>query len=135
VPRWQDVAVSGREGRFVEQADLGEFEARGRNLRRRATRGYRRDDVDDFLSELIPTIRDLQGENEAMRTGGSPSRRSRPDITPFEVQERRFRGVRFGGYDMRAVDDYLDEATDLLAVLIHERDLLLVRSGTEGDGS
>lgn len=62
-------------------------------LARRARRGYRREAVDSFLEDVA---RASASEPVAM--------------APYEVQDVRFPTVRWSrGYDMRAVDDRLDE--------------------------
>ena len=124
-------------GSPVREADLGDVEARGRNLRRGRLRGYRRDEVDAFLVEVARVLGDLAGENEALRAGGSPAEGWWPStsrMSPFDVQDRRFHGVRFGGYDMRSVDEYVDDVSDVLAALLLVNQGLRARSG-RGDPS
>jgi DivIVA domain-containing protein len=51
-------------------------------------------------------------------------------ITPLEVQQKEFRVARFGaGYRMREVDEFLDQVTDALSVLIAENERLVQGSG------
>jgi DivIVA domain-containing protein len=119
------------------EANVRDLEARARNLRRGRLRGYRRDEVDALLDEALRILRDLVGENEALRAGGSPEDGWWPAtsrMSGFDVQDRRFQGVRIGGYDMRSVDEYLDDVSDLLDALLHENEALRSRSRT-GDRS
>ncbi|HEX5936452.1 MAG TPA: DivIVA domain-containing protein [Actinomycetota bacterium] len=130
--------MDGREVSLVRAAGARELEVRARNLPRRAMRAYRREDVDAFLSEVLPAIRDLIDENDALRAGAPASQpwdRAPSRITAFDVEDRRLRGARFGGYDMRAVDEYLDQVADLLMRLQHEHEALRSRSGANGGGS
>ena len=122
---------------LVSEAEIRDVEARGRKLPRGLLRGYRADEVDTFLSELFRALRDLFGVHEALREGVSPEGlwwRGASRVSPQDVQDRRFHGVRFGGYDMRAVDEYLDEVTDLLVSLSRENEALRSTAGTEGGG-
>ena len=121
----------------IGEADIGAVEARARSLRRGRLRGYRREQVDAFLVEVFRVLHDLVGDNEVLRAGGSSddgrwSAASR--MTGFDVQDRRFHGVRFSGYDMRSVDEYLDDVSDLLDALLREHEALRSRART-GDPS
>ena len=53
-------------------------------------------------------------------------------MTPFDVQDRRFRLAR-GGYRLRAVDEYLDDVTDLLHGLLQENEALRSTAGTDDE--
>jgi len=122
------------ERRVLGEADVRDLEVRGRYLRRRGFGGYRCEDVDAFLMEVIRSIRDLLGENEGLRAGVSPdqlwSMSPSGRVTPFDVQDARFHHVRFGGYDMRDVDDHLDDLTDVLTSLDQENERLRSASPT-----
>jgi DivIVA domain-containing protein len=96
-------------------------------------------EVDGFLDEALDAMRSLLGENEGLRAGVSPEHPSfgttdtRHQLTPLDVQARVFEAGRFGvGYKMRAVDELLDELTDMLAVLIAENEALRVGRPTSG---
>ena len=39
-------------------------------------------------------------------------------LTPSDIFARQFKRVRFGGYDPRAIDDFLEEAADAIEQLI-----------------
>ena len=41
-------------------------------------------------------------------------------LTPSDIFARQFKKVRFGGYDQREVDDFLEEAADAIENLIVE---------------
>jgi DivIVA domain-containing protein len=121
----------------VEATDVDELETRGRYLRRRGFGGYRSEDVDALLVEASRAVRDLLTENEGLRAGVSPDHRWWPmssgRMTPFDIQDRRFRRARVGGYDMRSVDEYLDDLTELLTVLLQENERLRASSsGSDG---
>ena len=126
-----------RSVRSIDEEGLKDLETRGRYLRRRGFGGYRSEDVDALLLELIRTVRGLLAENEGIRAGVSPehlgSATSSRRMTPFDVQDASFRRARVGGYDMRSVDEYLDEASELLAALTRENEALRRASklGTE----
>jgi DivIVA domain-containing protein len=111
-----------RSVRSIDEKDVKDLEIRGRYLRRRGFGGYRSEDVDAFLLDLIREVRGLLAENEGLRAGGSPAMSRR--MTPLDVQEASFHRSRVGGYDMRSVDEYLDEVTELLAALTHESEAL-----------
>ena len=68
------------ERRSIVEKAVGDLETRGRYLRRRGFGGYRSEDVDTFLLELIGAVRGLLAENEVLRVGVSPhlGRRRRP---------------------------------------------------------
>lgn len=110
--------------RSIDEKDVNDLETRGRYLRRSGFGGYRSEDVDAFLLELIRAVHGLRAENEALRAGVSPehlrSSTSPLHMTPSDVQDASFQRARVGGYDMRSVDEYLDEVTELLAGLIRE---------------
>jgi DivIVA domain-containing protein len=112
----------------IDEKDVKDLETRGRYLRRRGFGGYRSEDVDALLLVLIRTVRGLLAENEGLRAGVSPehlsSATSSPRMTPLDVEDADFRRARVGGYDMRTVDMYLDEATELLAALTQENEVL-----------
>jgi DivIVA domain-containing protein len=111
----------------IGEKDMKDLEMRGRYLRRRGFGGYRSDDVDAFLLELLGAVRGLVAENEGLRAGSSPeSPRSTPSprMTPLDVEVATFHRARVGGYDMRSVDEYLDEVTELLFALTHENEAL-----------
>jgi DivIVA domain-containing protein len=115
------------DGRVIEATRIRELEIRGRYLRRRSFGGYRSDDVDAFLVEVGRGVRELLEENEALRTGVSPSQLwSQPSrhLTPQDVEDRRLGWSRVGGYDMRSVDEYLDEVAETLAALAQENETL-----------
>ncbi|MGH3738390.1 MAG: DivIVA domain-containing protein, partial [Micromonosporaceae bacterium] len=79
--------------------------AQGQRFRRRALRrGYKADEVDDFLARAEETL------------AGNPS--GEP-VTAEEVHDVVFR-VRFGGYDEWQVDVYLDRLERQLAALEEE---------------
>jgi DivIVA domain-containing protein len=111
---------------MIGEADLKDLETRGRYLRRRSFGGYGSDEGDAFLMELHRRLRDLLNENKALRDGVSLSQLwSEPHhITALDVQERRIERARFGGYDMRSVDEYLDEATEVIMALTQENEAL-----------
>jgi DivIVA domain-containing protein len=51
---------------------------------------------------------------------GSPAR-----VTPLDIQEKTFRTARLGGgYQVREVDEFLDQVTDALSALIAENERL-----------
>jgi DivIVA domain-containing protein len=51
---------------------------------------------------------------------GAPAR-----VTPLEIQEKTFRTARLGGgYQVREVDEFLDQVTDALSALIAENERL-----------
>jgi DivIVA domain-containing protein len=108
--------------------NVKDLETRGRYLRRRGFGGYRSEDVDAFLLELIHAVRGLVAENGGLRAGVSPehlpSATSSRRMTPLDVEDADFRRARVGGYDMRSVDVYLDEVTELLAALTQENEVL-----------
>lgn len=120
----------------VGGVDLKELEARGRYLRRRSFGGYRAEDVDAFLVEVNRALRAQLDENEALRSGVSPERLlstpSSERMTPFDVQDRRFHRARVGGYDMRSVDEYLDDITEVLTALTLESETLRHTSSEHG---
>ena len=116
-----------RSVRSIDDKDLRDLETRGRYLRRRGFGGYRSEDVDAFLLELIGAVRGLVAENEGLRAGASPeSARSTSSrrMTPSDVEVATFHRARVGGYDMRSVDEYLDEVAELLFALTHENEAL-----------
>jgi DivIVA domain-containing protein len=123
------------QGRNVSERDVADLEARGRELpRRRLGGGYRREEVDAFTLEVVRAMRDLVRENEARRAGVFPHHLvplAQTPMSPFDVQDRRFQRAR-GGYDMRAVDEYLDDVTDALDVLLQENGGLRSTTGPEG---
>lgn len=126
-----------RSVRSIDEKDLEDLETRGRYLRRRGFGGYRSEDVDAFLLELIGAVRGLVAENDGLRAGGSPeSARSTSAgrMTPLDVEVATFHRARVGGYDMRSVDEYLDEVAELLFALTHENEALRRASvhGREG---
>jgi DivIVA domain-containing protein len=107
--------------------NVKDLETRGRYLRRRGFGGYRSEDVDALLTELMDAVRGLLAENEGLRAGLSPERLSSATsrrMTPLDVEDAGFRRARVGGYDMRSVDEYLDEVTELLAALTQENEAL-----------
>jgi DivIVA domain-containing protein len=114
--------------RSIDEKDVKDLETQGRYLRRRGFGGYRSEDVDAFLLDLIRTVRGLLAENEGLRAGASPehlrSATSSRRMTPSDVEDASFHRARVGGYDMRSVDEYLDEVTELLAALTHENEAL-----------
>lgn len=122
------------------QVDCPELEARRTVLSvARFGLGYRVREVDAFLDEALDVMRSLVEENEALRAG--PSREhplfgttdTRHRLTPLDVQARVFEVGRFGnGYKMRAVDELLDDVTDMIAVLIAENEALRIAGSTSG---
>ena len=80
-------------------------------------------------------MRDLVRVNEARRAGVSPDhlvpRAARP-VTPFDVQDRRFRLARSGSR-LGAVDELLDDVTDLLQALLQENEALRSTAGTDDE--
>jgi DivIVA domain-containing protein len=50
-------------------------------------------------------------------------------ITPLDIQQKEFRARRFGGYDMRDVDEFLDELTESVSALVSENERLRRQSG------
>jgi DivIVA domain-containing protein len=109
------------------ERDIRALETRGRELPRRSFRGYRRDEVDAFVGEVLEGAHGLLRENEGLRAGISPSQLSSPPSarpTPSDVQDRRFRLARFGGYQLRTIDNYLDDLTDLIEALTGENESL-----------
>jgi DivIVA domain-containing protein len=115
------------ERRSIVEKAVGDLETRGRYLRRRGFGGYRSEDVDTFLLELIGAVRGLLAENEVLRAGVSPhswSATSSRRMTPLDVQDAGFHRAWVGGYDMRSVDEYLDEVAELLTALTQENDAL-----------
>lgn len=60
--------------------------------------GYRADEVDAFLSQLLPALD-----------------RTPPAMAPYEVADARFKATHLRRrYDMRSVDDYLARVQDVL---------------------
>ena len=121
--------------RSIDEKDLKDLETRGRYLRRRGFGGYRSEDVDVFLLELTGAVRGLVAENEGLRRGASPeSARSTSfrRMTPLDVEVATFHRARVGGYDMRSVDEYLDEVAELLFALTHENEALRRASSERG---
>jgi DivIVA domain-containing protein len=122
------------------QLDIPDLEARCTALSvARFGLGYRVREVDAFLDDALDVMRSLVEENEALRAGLSPEHPSfgttdtRHRLTPLDVQARVFEVGRFGnGYKMRAVDELLDDVTDMLAVLIAENVALRDGGSTSG---
>jgi DivIVA domain-containing protein len=120
--------------------DIRDLEARRKGLSvARFRLGYRVREVDAFLEEALDAMRSLIEENERLRAGVSPEHLSfgttdtRQGLTPLDVQAKVFEVGRFGnGYRMRAVDELLDDVTDMLAVLIAENEALRVGRSTSG---
>jgi DivIVA domain-containing protein len=61
-----------------------------------------------------------------MPVEGSGFETSDPNrLTPFDIQEKTFRTARLGGgYQVREVDEFLDQVTDTLSALIAENERL-----------
>ena len=45
-------------------------------------------------------------------------------VSPLDIQQKEFRVQRFGGYDMRDVDEFLDQVTDAMSALVAENERL-----------
>ena len=122
------------------QVDVRDLEARRSGLSvARFGIGYRVQEVDVFLDGAIDTVRSLLEENEGLRAGVSPEHlwfgttQARRRLTPLDVQARVFEIGRFGnGYKMRAVDEVLDDVTDMIAALTAENEALRARRSTSG---
>jgi DivIVA domain-containing protein len=102
---------------------VGELEARGRSLRSARGLGYRREGVDAFLRRAIAALRAAIAEDEALRTGSTSvaDRWGEPDAT-IDVEGAVFGTARFRrAYDMRSVDELLDEIGDVLTALARDR--------------
>ena len=122
------------------QLDIPDLEARRTGLSvARFGLGYRVQEVDAFLDEALDVMRSLVEESEALRADPSPEHPSfgttatRYRLTPLDVQARVFEVGRFGnGYKMRAVDELLDDVTDMLAELFAENEAIRVGGSTSG---
>jgi DivIVA domain-containing protein len=67
--------------------------------------------------------------NEMPGSDTDPGVRKR--VTPIDVQQKVFRRATLRGYHEQDVDDFLDEVTEELALLLDEVRLLRERSGLE----
>src|SRR5207244_11086568 len=67
--------------------------------------------------------------DEMLGSGTEQGERKR--LTPIDVQQRVFRRATFRGYHEQDVDDFLDEVTEELALLLDEVRQLRERSGME----
>jgi DivIVA domain-containing protein len=112
-----------------ERQRLDDLEGRRRKLPvTRLGAGYGVSEVDAVMHKVFAAIRSLLSENEGLRSGVAPGNlwfgnRARP--TPLDVQAVVFPLVRFGrAYKMRAVDELLDDVTDVLTRLSAENELL-----------
>jgi DivIVA domain-containing protein len=114
------------------QLDIQDLETRRKDLSvARFGLGYRIQEVDAFLDEALDAMRSLREENEGLRARSSPedlslgATETRQRLTPLDVQARVFESGRFGnGYKMRAVDEILDDVTDMLAALTAENEAI-----------
>jgi len=114
------------------QLDIRDLDVRRKRLSvARFGIGYRVHQVDAYLDEAIDSVRSLLEENEGLRAGVSPEdlwfgkTHARSRLTPLDVQAREFEVARFGnGYKMRAIDEILDDVTDMLAELTAENEAL-----------
>ena len=102
--------------------------------------GYRVQDVDGFLDQVMEILSGLVEENEGIRAGVSPASlwfdaaTARPRLGPLDVQQKVFDIARLGsGYKMRDVDEFLDEVTDVLAALVAENDALRAKPPPSSD--
>lgn len=122
------------------QLDIRDLEARRKGLSvARLGIGYRVQEVDEFLDEAIDAMRSLLEENQGLRAGVSTEHlwlgktHLRRLLTPLDVQAREFQIARFGnGYKMRAVDEILDDVTDMLTELTAENEALRAGRSTSG---
>ena len=62
-------------------------------------------------------------------------RPARKRLTPIDVQQKAFRRAMFRGYHEQDVDDFLDEVTEELALLLDEVRRLRERSGIDAPGA
>ena len=111
----------------LTEQDVTDIDARRREFHVAWFVGYRKGDVDPYLDEVLEAMRSRIRENEGLRAG-TPVLASQTDgerVTPFDVQAREFGTARFlGGYQMREIDEYLDDVTDMLARLDAENEAL-----------
>ena len=121
------------------QLAVRDLEARCKGLSvARLGLGYRVQEVDAFLDQALDAMRSLLEENEGLRAGMSPAPSfgttdTGHRLTPLDVQARVFQIGRFGnGYKMRAVDELLDDMTDMLATLTAENEALREGRSTSG---
>lgn len=56
-------------------------------------------------------------------------------LSPHDIQNKEFRVSRMGGYRMRDVDEFLDEITESMAVLIAENERLQAERVGAGSGA
>jgi DivIVA domain-containing protein len=104
-------------------------------------RGYRMDDVDDFLDRVASTLSGLERENqwlqEALASPGSDPKGSamyfdrQGHLRPDDVRRQKFR-VSFKGYNERQVDQYLDQVIEALGRALEENDRLREAAGVGG---
>lgn len=118
------------------EADVRALEARARSFGSAGRLGYRREDVDAFVRRAIAALRAAIARNETLRTGSTPASGWWADAgdEDLDIEGAVFATARFRrGYDMRSVDELLDEITDGLHMLAVERQALERRGRGEGD--
>lgn len=109
------------------ELDIRGIDARRRDFHAAWFQGYRQNDVDTYLDEVVEAMRARIQENAGLRAGMTVPRAPRDTerVTPLNVQGKEFGIARFGrGYKMRDVDDYLDDVTDMLSRLEAENEAL-----------
>jgi DivIVA domain-containing protein len=121
--------------RIPVEADVRALERRARDLPSAGRLGYRREDVDAFVGRAIAALRAAIARNETLRTGSSPAPGGwwgDPREDELDIEGAVFATARFRrGYDMRSVDELLDEIGDAIQRLDAERRALERR----GDGA
>jgi DivIVA domain-containing protein len=117
------------------EADVRGLERRSKGFPSAGRLGYRRQDVDAFVGRAIAALRAAIARNETLRTGSTPASGRWPDASDEDLD---LEGAIFGtarwrhGYDMRSVDELLDEIADHLHRLAAERRALDRRGGGSG---
>ena len=103
-------------GAHPGDAPRGGADRQGQGIRSRATpdddedAGKRRSGHDFPRSGTIRRGYDVSQVEEFLRSAERALRSDPPTMAPYELQDVRFRGVRWRrGYDMRAVDEHLEE--------------------------